>query len=208
MLLLRAVLLQGFHDDRRERYRSGALALGFLDADTVFFRFFDCPPDPSNVTAATAEVTVANVVYDLGQLRLRAMRTNIPGGWTWLLSPRTAIYLQDLTYTSDGRRVFEEMSQGLLRGLRYLVSTNLADDLGDGADEAEVYLINPQQILIGDGDLSLDVSTEAAYHDGSNVVAAFSLDQTVIRVIERHDLAVRHAGSIQILDQVQWGSAA
>lgn len=46
--------------------------------------------------------------------------------------------------------------------------------------------------------IEIDVSREAAYHDGNEVVAAFSQDQTVIRAIARHDLVVRHDYSVAV----------
>jgi heptaprenylglyceryl phosphate synthase len=60
-------------------------------------------------------------------------------------------------------------------------------------------------VVIGDAlNLQIDVSQEAAYHDGSNVVAAFSLDQTVIRAIIETDMVMRHDAAVTVLSGVKW----
>jgi hypothetical protein len=51
----------------------------------------------------------------------------------------------------------------------------------------------------------VDASSEAAYYDGSNVVSAFSRDETVIRLITEHDLGARRGESISVLYGVKWG---
>jgi hypothetical protein len=47
-------------------------------------------------------------------------------------------------------------------------------------------------------------SDVAAYFDGAQVQAAFSLDQTVLRLIAHHDLAVRHEESLSVMTGVLW----
>lgn len=159
--------------------------------------------DPGAVESANVTVNLANVRVDLGKLRRAAMESHIPGTWVWLMSPRTLVFLQDLAH-SDGQLAFPELSTGMLRGFRVEVSSHIPNDIS--TDESEVFLVNPAQILIGDGDLSLDTSGEATYYDGDgNPQSAFGLDQTAVRVIMRHDLVVRHAAAIQVLDSVRWG---
>jgi hypothetical protein len=51
-------------------------------------------------------------------------------------------------------------------------------------------------------------SSEAAYYDGSNVQAAFSRNETVIRAIIGVDINVRHAESVVLIDRVEWGSGS
>jgi HK97 family phage major capsid protein len=80
------------------------------------------------------------------------------------------------------------------------------DTSGSGNDnESEVYLVDFAQVLIGESQgLLVDSSQEAAYHDGSNIQAAFSLDQTVVRAIAEHDLGMRHDKAVAMLTQVTW----
>lgn len=70
-----------------------------------------------------------------------------------------------------------------------------------------MYLADFADVIIGDAlNAIVDVSSEAAYHDGTAVVAAFSKDQTVVRVILANDLAVRHAEAVAVLTGVTWGA--
>ena len=80
------------------------------------------------------------------------------------------------------------------------------DTTGAGNDnESEVYLVDFAQVIIGESQgLLVDSSQEAAYHDGSNVQAAFSLDQTVVRAIAEHDLGLRHDKAVAMLTGVTW----
>jgi hypothetical protein len=59
------------------------------------------------------------------------------------------------------------------------------------------------------GGVSLKVganaSDSAAYYDGSNVVAAYSQDQTVIRVLAEHDFVLRHDTAFAMVESVTWG---
>ena len=61
------------------------------------------------------------------------------------------------------------------------------------------------EAIIGENTaIEIDVFREAAYHDGSSVQSAVSLDQTVIRLIERHDFALRHDVSGSVITTVKW----
>jgi len=52
--------------------------------------------------------------------------------------------------------------------------------------------------------VEVTASDVAAYHDGSQVQAAFSRDQTVIRLLAHHDLGVRHEESLVMIEAVTW----
>jgi hypothetical protein len=54
--------------------------------------------------------------------------------------------------------------------------------------------------------LIVDASQEAAYQDGGTLRAAFSLDQTVIRCIAEHDLAMRHTKAGAVIEAVKWAA--
>jgi hypothetical protein len=51
----------------------------------------------------------------------------------------------------------------------------------------------------------VDASQEAAYNDGSSVQAAFSQDQTVIRVLAEHDFALRYDKAFTLISSTLWG---
>lgn len=160
-----------------------------------------------NIIPANGTVNLANVTQDLGKLLLALKNGNIaminPG---WMFAPRIEIYLMTLL-TSNGVYAFrEEMLTGKLWGMPYKTTTQIPTNLGGGT-ESEVYLVDFADVVIGEAEqIVLDVSQEAAYYDGSNVIAAFSQDQTVIRAIAMHDIGMRHEASATVLTAVTWGA--
>ena len=75
-----------------------------------------------------------------------------------------------------------------------------------GSNESELYFADFYEVALGEtSNLIIDASGSAAYHDGSNVVAAFSKDETVIRAIIEHDLGMRQDEALAVLTGVKWG---
>lgn len=170
----------------------------------------------ANKFNANSTVSLANVTADLGAALQRVMDQNItlvmqqgatgdagsarPG---WIFNPRTYKYLITLL-TANGQYAFrDEMLRGTLWGFPFRVTTQIAN----GASGTDVYFGAFAHAVIGESlGLVVDASQDAAYHDGSNVVAAFSQDQTVIRVLAEHDFALRHDGAFSLIQNVTWGA--
>ena len=158
-----------------------------------------------NVFAANGTVSLANTTADLGKLVLALKQANsrmrTPA---WFMAPRTEQYLLTLRDTS-GRFVYrDEMVTGSLWGYRVQVSTQIPVTLGAGA-ESEIILADMADAVIAEQPgLLVDASPDAAYHDGTGLVAAFSLDQTVVRCIALHDFAMRNDASVAVLTGVTW----
>jgi HK97 family phage major capsid protein len=154
--------------------------------------------------------TLANIFEDLGKLVIALKSANIPMiSPGWMMAPRTEITLATIQDGNGNTPLREELNRGTLWGYPVGVTTNIPitlDTTGAGSDdESEIYLVDFAQVLIGESmNLLVDSSQEAAYHDGSNVQAAFSLDQTVVRAIAEHDLGVRHEKAIAMLTGVDW----
>lgn len=167
---------------------------------------------PDNQFAATGgAVTLANVTTDLGNALKLIMDANItlivnqgatggvdvrPG---WIFSPRTWKYLTTVQTTIGSYAFRDEMLRGTLWGFPYRVTTQ--------CENTTVYFGAFAHAVIGEAmGITVDASSEAAYHDGTNVVAAFSQDQTVIRVIAEHDFALRHDKAFVLITGVTWGA--
>ena len=160
--------------------------------------------------AANGTVNLANITDDLGQLVVKLKQADIPMITPgWIMAPRTEQKLATIQ-NANGAFVFrDEILRGTLWGYPCGVTTNIPitqDTTGAGNDnESEIYLVDFAQVIIGESQgLLVDASQEAAYHDGSNVQAAFSLDQTVVRAIAEHDLGLRHDKAIAMLTGVTW----
>lgn len=145
--------------------------------------------------------TVDDMVADLAQLVLalqegkaRMLRP------AWIMAPRT---LQALMAVRDGSGHFvfrPELQNGTLNG--YPVATSLHVPV---APSSEILLVDMADVLIGEATgLLIDASGEAAYPSGGSVIPAFGLDQTVIRCVTAHDLALRHEAAVAVLTGVTW----
>ena len=160
----------------------------------------------ANVIAANGTVNLANVTTDLGKLMLALLNGNVrmlrPG---WLFAPRTYVYLTTVRDANGNYAFRAEMLAGTLWGFPYAMTTQIPTNLGAGTNESEVYFVDFADVVIAEATtLMIDSSSEAAYHDGSTVIAAFSMDQTVVRSIIEHDLVMRHAESVAVLTAVTW----
>jgi hypothetical protein len=54
--------------------------------------------------------------------------------------------------------------------------------------------------------IELEASGDATYNDGNGMVSAFQRDQTLVRAILRHDIALRHDVGMAVKTGVTWGS--
>lgn len=126
----------------------------------------------------------------------------------WFMAPRTEMYLKSVR-DSNGNFAFKaELDAGTFWTFPYFSTTNIPINLGSG-DKSEIYLVDMADVLLGEANfLQVDASNTAAYHDGSNVVSAFSKDQTVVRVIAHHDLGIRHEESLAVIEAVDWSPTA
>jgi HK97 family phage major capsid protein len=160
----------------------------------------------ANVIPANGTVNLANVTTDLGKLMLALMNANVrmlrPG---WMMAPRTMMYLMTVRDANGNFAYRDEMLTGRLWNFPFGVTTQIPINLGGGTDESEVYFVDFADFVIADAtSIIIDASTEAAYHDGTNVVAAYSQDQTVVRAIVQHDCGMRHDASVAVLSAVKW----
>ena len=169
---------------------------------------------------ANGTVNLANVTIDLGKAIQNLMAANIPmivdqqlntqGGGArpgWIFSPRTYRYLSTVQTTVGVYAFRDEMLRGTLWGWPFRVTTQVQETLGAAGASSEIYFGAFAHAVIGEAlGMMVDASQEAAYHDGSNVVAAFSQDQTVIRVIQEHDFALRYDKAFTLIEAVNWGN--
>lgn len=154
----------------------------------------------SNVT-----VNTANTIADLGKIIQALADANVrfirPG---WVMSNRTWRFLYTLISTTNQFIFRDEMNNGTIFGFPFAKTSQIPNNLAPGTG-SELYFVDFADVVIGETTgILIDVSTEAAYFDGSAVQPTFSLDQMVIRAIVEHDFAMRHNESVALLSQVLW----
>jgi len=163
----------------------------------------------ANQLLVNATVNLANVTVDLGRLVVQLMQSDVrmlrPG---WMMSPRTWNFLMTIRDGNGNFAFRPEMLGGTLWGWPFGVTTQIPNNLAvTGTNESEIYLVDFADAVIGESsEIIIDASPNAAYVDSatSQVVAAFSQDQTVVRAIARHDFGMRHDASVAVLTDVDW----
>lgn len=161
----------------------------------------------SHVLTMTGSPNLHLVTNDLGRLELALANSNVvQTGAHWIMSPRVEMYLTNLR-DGNGNYAFPEMQEGMLRKKPVHVTTEIPDNLGGGT-ESEIMLVHPSHVLVGEHmGIEVAMSTEAAYHDaGGTMQAAFSRDETLMRMIMQHDIGLRHLAAVAILTGVTWGA--
>jgi HK97 family phage major capsid protein len=168
--------------------RHWALAAGTFDAQAS--------PDLTKITQDTASAILKMRNADCRMLR---------PAWFW--APRTELGLKTLR-DGNGNLVYKpEMDGGNYWGFPYFTTNQIPINLGTGSD-SEIYLCDMADLILGEANrLEVSASDVAAYDDGGTLKAAFSLDQTVLRLIAHHDFACRHQESVVVMEKVLWAPA-
>jgi HK97 family phage major capsid protein len=151
--------------------------------------------------------TLADVTFQLASLILKLEEANVaftnPG---WIFPPVVKQFLMSLRDGLGNYAFRAEMLTGNLWGYPFRTTTQIPRNLGTGGDETEVYLVDFDDAIIGETlAINVAVSEEASYEDeNGDLVSAFSLDQSVLRLLMEHDFNMRHAESIAVLTGVSW----
>ena len=184
----------------------------------------------ANKITANGTVSLANTTIDLGKMIQALLDADVPlimaqnpagtpnagavvtarGGW--IMSPRTYRYLTTVQNGNGFYAFRPEMMSGNLWGFPYRVTSQVLQTMTaagaeTGGTQTELYFGAFAHAVIGEAlGLQVDASTEAAYHNAAGTVtAAYSQDQTVIRVLAEHDFALRHDKAFALLQNVTWG---
>lgn len=153
-------------------------------------------------------ITLEKIDLFLGGMMLRLETANVMmKSCGWLMAPRVLRWLQSLR-DGNGNKAYPEIDQGMLKGYPVGLSNQIPVNLGADGDETEIYFVNFADCMIGeDMNLTLAFSNEASYKDAEgNMVSSFQRNQTLIRVIAKHDFGPRHVESIVVAIAVKWGA--
>lgn len=184
-----------------------------LKEDQQFIRGAGTATSPKGLFALMAAgnkvvstgATLVAVTADLLKLRLRVMNANVPmTKCGYIMSARTMLFLEGLR-DGNGNKAFPEIAEGKLGIYPIAWTTSVPDNLGVGANESEIYFGDFAQFLIGDTyNVTIASSTEASYVEDGVTRSAFQNDETLIRIIEEHDTALRYDAAFAMLTGVTW----
>lgn len=158
-----------------------------------------------NITASSATVpTAAELRVGLGKLIKLVKASNVPmSAPAFIFNAQTEEYMRAIT--ENGVPLFDmALEAGKLRGFPVIVSeqisSTLADYAGSGSTYSRVFFGDWSQFIIAENQsIELEVSPGAAYYNGSSVVAGFSTDETVVRLIMKHDFNVAHSNAFAFM---------
>jgi len=145
----------------------------------------------------TAGTTVAFITTDLIKAMQNLEDANIRNAnLAWFMSPRSKWGIMSKRDANNNEVWAPEMRGGTLYGAPFRSTTNIPNNVGAGGTSSEVYLAAMNHLVLGEDSLGvqIQISDTAAYHDGANVQAAFSRDESVVRLIQRLDLVERQGG--------------
>lgn len=151
--------------------------------------------------------TTAQKVADLTKALRLVDESNVPldsGGW--IMSPRSKWALF-ATLDANSNFVFAaQLAMGMLLGFPAKSTTQIPNNLGGGTD-SELYFGAFSDLIIGFDKatpMQMEAFPNGAYHDGSAVVSGISNDTTPVRLIEAHDVLLRHDNTFARIDAVAW----
>lgn len=160
----------------------------------------------ANITASNG-TTATDIEDDFKEL-INALEGNNVAmtRCAWFMHPSRKNHLRNLR-DANGNLIYPEVrtANPNIYGYPIFTSTSVPANLGGGA-ESEILLADMADMLIGEASgLEIVASSEAAYVEDAVTKSAFSLDETLIRAITRHDFAARHDVSIAVKTTVAWG---
>jgi len=132
----------------------------------------------------------------------------------WIMSPVTEAFLRGLRDQVGSFVYKDELDAGRFEGLPFEVTQQIPTNINTGTTEAPVnngaylMLVDFADVIVADTmNYQMDISDQATYVTGGQTVSAFQMDQTVFRVIQEHDIGVKHQASIVVAMLPGWAPA-
>jgi HK97 family phage major capsid protein len=147
-----------------------------------------------STSSSTGIITADNPASMLGILMANNSPMNSVG---WVFNGYMWTTLYNLKTTTNQYIYRDEMSRGTLLGKPFKVSNQIPTATAAATIyQTDIFLGDWSELMFGE-ELAFEMmaSKEASWYDGSSLQSAFSLDQTVLKVTAKHDMALRHAES-------------
>lgn len=157
--------------------------------------------------SANATVNLVNVTADLQKAITAIEEANVDmSTLCWFLAPRSKGYLMQVRDGNGNYAFKDEMVRGTLMGIPFRSTPQIPKNLGGGSNASEVYLAAMADVVIADApQIAIEYTSEATIDDGAgNKTDLFQTDMSAIKILEEHDLVVRHQESIVVIDAVLW----
>lgn len=161
--------------------------------------------DNSIPTSAEVEQDFQDQMEDLDGSNITTTRL------AFFMPSRSLNFLKFLRELTSGDLVFPELrgAAPMILGVPVFKANNIPINLAGGSNGAtEHYLANMTDVLVGEEtDIMLAVSNEATYTDSTGtLVSAFDLDQSIWRLIDHHDMQLRHSEAVSVKTGISYGT--
>jgi len=153
----------------------------------------------ANISVATGAATLTADIP--GSMIGTLMQANTPMfsvGWIFNSQMWSAFY--NLKTTTNQYIYRAEMDKNMLNGFPFKVVNQITSaNSTAGSTYSDIFLGDFSEFMFGD-EMSFEflASQEASWFDGTNLQSSFSLDQTVLRITAKHDMALRHNTSFLV----------
>lgn len=145
------------------------------------------------IAGADGSHTVAEVKKDAAKMINKLEQQNVMlRRACWIFAPRTKWALMGMTETT-GASAFEPMlAQGrYYGGFPYYATNQVPINLV--STDSEIYFVDMAEVVIGDFmGMAVEVFPNGTWSNAGTIVSGISSDQTVVRVIKKTDLIMRH----------------
>lgn len=152
---------------------------------------------------ASAGTSFANIQTDL-EAALSALETaNVrmidPA---WIMNPRSKNSIRMLQATTGSYIFRDEIDVNkTLMGFKFGATNGVPSNLGSGANQAELYLVDMADAVIAESpELAISLAGKAAYVNSTGALqSGFAQDVSVLKVVAHQDFALRHDVSASVI---------
>lgn len=145
------------------------------------------------IAGADGSHTLAEVKKDAAKMINKLEGNNVKlRRPAWLFATRTKWALNGMTETT-GASAFEAMLAAgrFYGGFPYYATNQIPTNLV--STDSEIYFVDMAEVLIADFmGMQVDVFPNGAWSNSGTIVSGISSDQTVVRIIKKADLIMRH----------------
>jgi HK97 family phage major capsid protein len=191
-----------------------------LTMDEAMFRGNGTSPNPRGLFnivgigsfAAAAGTAPTQAVIDAEARKLLNPVESFPElqyGLAWVGTQRVKGHLADKLTAGGENYAYPEMRgpSPTFKNYPFLTTAQIPNNLGAGTNETQLALVSFSSVLLGESaGMTLSVSDEATYFNGTTFVSAFQNDLTLVKATMEHDVAIRYSEAVQLLTAVQWGA--
>jgi HK97 family phage major capsid protein len=157
-----------------------------------------------SVATANISLSTAAITADLpGTIISQLMTDNIPMiSCGWVFNSKTWGEFYNLKTTTNQYIYRDEMNRGTLNSFPFKLSNQITTaNSTAGTTYYDIFFGDFSELLFGE-EMAFEfmASNEATYDVSGTLYSTFSLDQTVMKITQKHDFALRHNTAFRVVN--------